>query len=330
MTKQFDPQAIEDKLDKVTAGAVVVSDQVGGVIFKDMAQVMEFSKLLSLSGTAIPKHLRNNPGGCLAVTIQALEWRMSPIAVANQSYEVSDKIAYMSQLIHAVVEARAPLKQRLRASYEGEGEDRICIITGHFKGEIDPVEYRSPKFGKITPKNSPLWKSDPDQQQFYYSVRAFARRFCPDVLLGIYSEDELPGDQARDVTPDKPDIASRLNKKAEPGAGFSESNVKALEHNPGQTLEMASTGTKEAVPVGVVSDTVVDEHHQGTMELSSDDPATEIEAKKRAIKAADTKDDIEHLVSAARKYLRGKKRQDLLNDLLTAQRDRLKQLGIEE
>jgi hypothetical protein len=46
---------------------------------------MEFSKLLSLSGTAMPKHLRGNPGGCLAVVIQALEWRMSPISVANQS-----------------------------------------------------------------------------------------------------------------------------------------------------------------------------------------------------------------------------------------------------
>jgi hypothetical protein len=40
-------------------------------------------------------------------------------------------------------------------------------------------------------KNSPLWKGDVDQQLFYYSVRAFARRHFPDVMMGIYTVDEL-------------------------------------------------------------------------------------------------------------------------------------------
>lgn len=224
-----DLERIEAKLDRAAAGAVAISDNMGGIAFTNMAEVMEFSKLLSLSGTAMPKHLRGNPGGCLAVTIQALEWRMSPISVANQSYEVSDKIAYMSQLIHAVVEARAPLQQRLRSRYEGEGDKRKCIVIGHFKGEATPVEYASPEFGKITPKNSPLWKTDPDQQQWYFSVRAFARRYCPDVLLGIYSEDELPetggADTAVDITPKQPAIAGRLQGKTKAKRGFSAEHV---------------------------------------------------------------------------------------------------------
>jgi hypothetical protein len=224
-----DLERIEQKLDRAAAGAVAISDNMGGIAFTNMAEVMEFSKLLSLSGTAMPKHLRGNPGGCLAVTIQALEWRMSPISVANQSYEVSDKIAYMSQLIHAVVEARAPLQQRLRRRYEGEGGKRVCVVIGHFKGEVEPVEYRSPEFEKITPKNSPLWKTDPDQQQWYYSVRAFARAFCPDVLLGIYSEDELADgrgapETAVDITP-KPNVAKRLGGGK--GSGFSAAHVDA-------------------------------------------------------------------------------------------------------
>jgi hypothetical protein len=43
----------------------------------------------------------------------------------------------------------------------------------------------------IEAQNSPLWKNDPDQQLFYYSSRAFCRRHFPDVLLGVYSRDEL-------------------------------------------------------------------------------------------------------------------------------------------
>jgi len=216
---------IEEKLDRTTAGAVAISDNIGGVMFSNMAEVMEFAKLMSLAGNAVPKHIRGNPGSALAVCVQALEWRMSPFSVAQQSFEVGDKIAYMSQLIHGVVEARAPLQRRLRARYDGAGDKRTCTVIGHFKNEPDPVEYTTPEIGKITPKNSPLWKNDPDQQLWYFAVRAFARRYCPDVLLGIYAEDELEKtgpDNAVDVTP-QPSIAKRLGGKK--GRGFNAEHV---------------------------------------------------------------------------------------------------------
>lgn len=225
-----DLQRIEDKIDRTVAGAVTVSDSVGGIMFQNMSEVLEFAKLMSVADVAVPKHLRGNPGACLSIVTQALEWRMSPFSVANKSYSVNDRLAYESQLIHGVVEARAPLKQRLRCAYDGEGQERVCIVTGHFKGEIDPVEYRSPKFKDITPKNSPLWKSDPDQQLWYYSVRAFARRYCPDVLLGIYSEDELKdsggtAEGAVDITPKQPSVAGRL--KGKKGRGFDAGHVES-------------------------------------------------------------------------------------------------------
>src|SRR5262245_34241253 len=104
----MDVAKIEERLDRAKAGAVVISDNLGGVLFQNMAEVMEFAKLMSLADIAVRKHLRGNPGMCLAVTIQALEWRMSPFSVANKSYVVNDQIAYESQLIHAVIESRAP------------------------------------------------------------------------------------------------------------------------------------------------------------------------------------------------------------------------------
>ncbi len=221
---------IEEKIDRVAAGAVAISDTVGGVAFSNMSELLEFSKLMSISGTAIPKHLRGNPGACLAVCVQALEWRFSPFSVANQSYEVNDRIAYQSMLIHAVIEARAPLKNRLRPRYEGEGPTLRCVIVGHMKGELEPLEYKSPPIGQIKVKNSPLWTQDPEQQLFYYSSRAWARRHCPDILLGVFAKDELEEseigpDNARDITP-KPDIAARLKGPKQP-RGFNAEHVEA-------------------------------------------------------------------------------------------------------
>lgn len=217
---------IEERLDRVAAGNTAVSGQLGGIAFQNMTEVMEFSKLMALSGNAVPKHLQGNPGMCLAVCIQAMEWRFSPFAVANKSYEVQSRLCFESQLVHAVIEQRAPIVGRMRHSFEGEGEARICIVTAKLRETGETLEYRSPQFGKITPKNSPLWKTKPDLQLYYNTSRDFCRAYFPDVLLGVYSADELRDhvgpDNAKDVNA-RPSVADRLKGKGQ--RGFSQSHV---------------------------------------------------------------------------------------------------------
>ena len=211
----MDVAEIEKRVDRVIAGAVVVSDEIGGVKFKSMVEVMEFAKLMAVSGAAVPSHLRANPGACLGILIQALEWRMSPFAVANKSYIANDRTAYESQLIHAIVEARAPLKGRLRYRIEGDGDERRCTVFGTFRGEDSPHSYTSETLAKLrdargrndrgTVKGSPLWEAQPEVQLFYSASRTWARMYCPDVILGIYAVDELPDNEPVDVTLSKAD-----------------------------------------------------------------------------------------------------------------------------
>lgn len=158
---------------------------------ENMAQAVEFAKLMSQSKTAIRKAFRENVGMCLSITMQAMRWGMDPFMVANKSYVVNDQVAFEAQLVHSIVITRAPLQGRLRATYSGEGDSRSCTITGRLIGEEEPFVYTSPALKAITPKNSPLWKSDPDQQLFYRSVASWSRRFTPEVLLGVYSTDEV-------------------------------------------------------------------------------------------------------------------------------------------
>jgi len=354
-------EAIESKLNMTTAGAMPVSDAVGGIRFSSMADVMEFAKLMSLSKNAVPAHLRANPGACLAVTIQSLEWRMSPFAVANKSFEVNGRIAYESQLIHAVVEARAPLKQRLRPVYKGEGDALTCNISGLIKGEAEPLVYDSPEIGKITIKNSPLWKTDPQQQLWYYSVRAWARRYVPDVLLGIYAEDELdrerPGDRADDVTPAGPGIAARLGQKGT--GGFQAANVAALDEKakPDVIVDKATVDapvtasaaqdTKEpksdAGPADGPTHTVEkkpepenpmpghekDQADAPKMDLESDLDG-EVESKIRALAACETANDVKFISDEVLKLLRKTKRKDLREKFLQAAKtneDRVNKAG---
>lgn len=213
-------QRIAARTDLAVAGATEVSSSIGGLQFKDMGQVLEFSKLMAVSGQAVPKHLRATPGACLAISLQALNWRMDPFAVANKSYMVNDRIAYEAQLIHAVIEQRAPIKGRIKGRLEGKDATRqwfLSVVTN----DGDTIEYEGPEIGKITTKNSPLWKADPDQQLWYYSVRAMCRRHFPDVILGVYEKEEIENAPAlRDVTPREDGFAAKAQRARQPEPTF--------------------------------------------------------------------------------------------------------------
>ncbi|MBY0297448.1 MAG: recombinase RecT [Methylobacterium sp.] len=209
---------VAERVDPAATNALTVSAERGGVAFANAGQLMEFAKLMAVSSAGVRKHLRGNPGACLAICTQAVEWGMSPYAVANNSYFVNDQIAFESKLVQAVILKRAPIKGRIRFEYTGEGDERRCRAWARLADEPDEiVDYLSPPLGKITPKNSPLWKSDSDQQLAYYSGRALCRRHFPDVLLGVYADDEIEPtprgpEQARDVTPTG--LAGRLDALA--------------------------------------------------------------------------------------------------------------------
>jgi hypothetical protein len=203
-----DSQLIERRIDKEVTGGLTVG-RTGELAFSNINEMMEVAKLMSLSEVAIPKHLRHNPGACLAVIVQASTWQMSPFAVANKSYSVNDRLAYESQMVNAVILNRAPIKGRLKYEYKGEGQSRQCTVSAVLE-DGDTVSYTSPMVRDIKVKNSPLWTGDPDQQLAYFSSRAMCRRHFPDVILGVYTPEEMAEAEPRDVTPAKQSNYERL------------------------------------------------------------------------------------------------------------------------
>lgn len=205
---------------------------------RDLAEVVKVSELMSRSGVAVPKYLRENPGACMAIMLQSLHWQMDPFQVARKSYAVNDMIAYEAQLITAVVNTRAPITGRLRYAYSGEGQSLRCTVTGIIEGE--ELVYQSPPISQIKVKNSPLWAADPEQQLSYYSGRAWARRHTPEVILGVYSREEA--EEIKDVTPEGTGLRGRLeaNRDARTG-GFDPTTIDTEISGQGST-------TPETVP----------------------------------------------------------------------------------
>ncbi|MCC3246726.1 recombinase RecT [Methylocystis sp. WRRC1] len=217
---------ISNSEPKISYREIAISDTGagGGMLApRSFGEVVAFADLMARSDIAIPKHLRNNAGACMAVTMQALRWELDPFAIANKSYFVSDRIAYEAQLIAAVVVTRAPIKRRPDYFFTGEGPTLRCRVSVEMlDGSVK--EYESPPFAAITTKNSPLWKSDPQQQLGYFSIRSWARRHAPEVLLGVYTPDELAAERAYQAPPANR-LAEKLASAAKGEDGFSHAFV---------------------------------------------------------------------------------------------------------
>ncbi|MDN5416295.1 MAG: recombinase RecT [Acinetobacter sp.] len=173
--------------------------------FERIANVMASSKF------AVPKHLQGNTGDCLAIIMQSAQWQMDPFAVAQKTHQINGVLGYEAQLVNAVITNRAPITGRLNFEWYGDWAkingkedkswDKGIKVWATLKGETSPREINI-SMGQVgSVRNSPLWVSDPRQQLAYLAIKRWSRLYTPDVILGVYTPDEIAEREELDVTP---------------------------------------------------------------------------------------------------------------------------------
>jgi hypothetical protein len=208
------PESMPTDFDRLIQGSV------NQLIFSDarMDRMMKMAEILAKGKVTVPQHLQNNVGDCMAIVLQAAQWNMDPFAVAQKTHLISGKLGYEAQLVNAVIITRAPVTGRPQYEWFGdwakvigkfrdktnakgetyrvpgwtlEDEKGLGIrIWMTMRGETDPRVLEL-LLTQATVRNSTLWAGDPKQQLAYLAIKRWARLYCPDVLLGVYSADEL-------------------------------------------------------------------------------------------------------------------------------------------
>lgn len=177
-----------------------------------LMRLQQFAHIMAQGATTVPQHLRDKPADCLAVTMQAAQWGMNPFAVAQKTHIVNGALGYEAQLVNAVVSSSSLLASRINYRWDGDWSKVVgktdksphltVTVSALLKGEREPRELTI-SMAQAGVRNSPLWEQDPKQQLAYLCTKRWARLHAPDVLLGVYTPDEL--DEApraeRDVTP---------------------------------------------------------------------------------------------------------------------------------
>lgn len=156
-----------------------------------MRALMEFADMMSKAVVTVPKHLHGKPADCLALTLQAMRWRMDPYVVAGKTHVVNGNLGYEAQLVVAVLKNSGAVRGRPHYEYRGDGQALECRAGFVPAGEDAIVWTEWLGIASIKTKNSPLWAVNPKQQFGYLQARNWARLYAPDALLGVYTDDEL-------------------------------------------------------------------------------------------------------------------------------------------
>ncbi|MGP6463329.1 RecT family recombinase [Pantoea agglomerans] len=260
-------------------------------------RLQNLASVMANSGEMVPAHYRGKPDACMATVMQAARWGMDPFAVAQKTHIVSGTLGYEAQLVNAVITTMAPTKDRIHYDWFGPWEKVIgkfqektsskgnkyiapawtladengvgVKVWATLKGESDPRVLEL-YLSQAQVRNSTLWASDPRQQLAYLAVKRWSRLYCPDVILGVYSDDELEERIERDITPAAPrvEISALADSVAAPAAGA------AAPENPASEQE-----TAPAEP------DLVQQLREGIEQITTVESATALRAKIEEHKA---------------------------------------------
>ena len=174
---------------------------------EQMSSILSFAKIMSTSICTIPKHFHGKEGDCMAVIMQAARWGMDPYQVASKTHVVNGNLGYEAQLVNAVVSSSTAIVGGFQIEYDSDewkndsDPKAWCRVGAIKKGDTEPTWGQKVYPSKQAVKNSPLWKTDPQQQTAYLAIKKWARLHTPAVLFGVYTPDEMEEKAEREINP---------------------------------------------------------------------------------------------------------------------------------
>ena len=168
----------------------------GALVPRNMADAMALAEMMAKAGF-LARELQN-PGGALFVIEQSMRWNMSPFSVAMETSFIQGKPMFSGKVVAAAVTSSGAIAGRLSYDYTGTGDERTVTVSGTLRGEAAPRSV-AVKVKDARTANK-VWITQTDQQLAYHGSRVWARRYTPEVMLGVYAPEEFEAEaEPRDV-----------------------------------------------------------------------------------------------------------------------------------
>lgn len=173
---------------QVPATANTYADQGSFEMVQRMAKALSESDL-------VPKAYQKNIPNTMIALEMANRIGASPIMVMQNLNVIQGKPSWSSTFIIAVINSCGKFSEALRFKVEGTGENRSCFaFTKNLNGDVCESPVVSMAMAKAEgwlDKPGSKWKTMPDLMIRYRAAAFFGRLYCPELLMGMQSEDEI-------------------------------------------------------------------------------------------------------------------------------------------
>jgi hypothetical protein len=147
--------------------------------------------------TVVPKAYQGNVGNCMIAIEMASRINTSPMMVMQNLYIVNGNPAWSSQWIIAMINSSKRYKTELQFEFGHAKEDGglSCKAwaedySGH-KVEGPKITMKMAQDEGWSTKSGSKWKTMPEVMIRYRAASFFGRMNCPDMIMGIYSQEEV-------------------------------------------------------------------------------------------------------------------------------------------
>lgn len=189
----------------------------------------------------VPSHFKGKPENVMILFNMARRLNADPVLLMQKTHIIQGRPGMEAQLVIALVNSRGPFGGPINWVLSGEGDDRACTAYAHLRATGEKCEatvtWKMAKLEGWTQKNGSKWMTIPDQMFKYRSAVFLARLYCPEVIFGIETVDEIADYTPASGTPDASDteqdkyavsgLEERLRKPVEASVFDSQKQRKA-------------------------------------------------------------------------------------------------------
>lgn len=188
-----------------------------------IATAMSYSTLLPehLQAVSLPKGSKErqaaSQSNCLRVVSQALRWGIDPFAMIDATYVVKNKLGYEGKLVAAIINSKCRQYegglQYLHNTQRGANfavvayasvfpvtDDQFEWLVAYVEEEDRRALQELVKAGikavrvsvlQAATTTCDMWAKDPEQKLCYTAALKWARRYAPEIVMGVLTEDDL-------------------------------------------------------------------------------------------------------------------------------------------
>lgn len=180
----------------------MVMQKTGGGALSVFADGQSFDTALRMAqclaeSTVVPKEYQRNVGNCMIAIEMASRINTSPMMVMQNLYIVNGRPAWSSQWIIAMINSSRRYKTELQFEF-GNAKDDGGLSCQAWAEDYTGHKVYGPKITMTmandegwTTKNGSKWKTMPQVMIQYRAASFFGRMNCPDMIMGIYSQEEV-------------------------------------------------------------------------------------------------------------------------------------------